>query len=69
MTTSNTPTSDTPGPGDAPRPTAVDPAVREELARLRDSIDNIDAAVVHMLAERFKATQQVGHLKARHHLP
>jgi chorismate mutase len=47
----------------------VDPAVREELARLRDSIDNIDAAVVHMLAERFKCTQQVGHLKARHQLP
>jgi chorismate mutase len=57
MTTSNT------GSGD------VDPAVREELARLRDSIDNIDAAVVHMLAERFKCTQQVGHLKARHQLP
>ncbi|MFF1443718.1 chorismate mutase [Streptomyces sp. NPDC058295] len=56
-------TSNTPGSGD------VDPAVREELARLRDSIDNIDAAVVHMLAERFKATQQVGHLKARHQLP
>ncbi|MEJ1196633.1 MULTISPECIES: chorismate mutase [unclassified Streptomyces] len=48
---------------------AVDPAVREELARLRDSIDNIDAAVVHMLAERFKCTQQVGHLKAGHQLP
>ncbi|MFJ9905762.1 chorismate mutase [Streptomyces sp. NPDC101152] len=47
----------------------VDPAVREELARLRDSIDNIDAAVVHMLAERFKCTQQVGHLKAAHQLP
>ncbi|MFJ9727232.1 chorismate mutase [Streptomyces sp. NPDC101209] len=47
----------------------VDPAVLAELARLRDSIDNIDAAVVHMLAERFKATQQVGHLKAAHHLP
>ncbi|MFE9247498.1 chorismate mutase [Streptomyces sp. NPDC007088] len=42
---------------------------RAELLRLRDSIDNIDAAVVHMLAERFKATQQVGHLKAIHHLP
>ncbi len=48
---------------------AIDPAVREELARLRDSIDNIDAAVVHMLAERFKCTQQVGHLKAQHQLP
>ncbi|WP_329408812.1 chorismate mutase [Streptomyces sp. NBC_00704] len=79
MTTSNTPTSDAPGPGTPTGPgtgpggptgpAAVDPAVREELARLRDSIDNIDAAVVHMLAERFKATQQVGHLKARHHLP
>ncbi|MFD9395598.1 chorismate mutase [Streptomyces sp. NPDC060000] len=56
-------TSNTPGTGDA------DLAVREELARLRDSIDNIDAAVVHMLAERFKATQQVGLLKARHQLP
>ncbi|GAB7107714.1 hypothetical protein JCM4814A_60280 [Streptomyces phaeofaciens JCM 4814] len=56
-------TSNTPGTGD------VDQAVREELARLRESIDNIDAAVVHMLAERFKATQQVGHLKARHQLP
>ncbi|MEU9283884.1 chorismate mutase [Streptomyces sp. NPDC048275] len=49
--------------------TGVDPAVRAELARLRDSIDNIDAAVVHMLAERFKCTQQVGHLKAAHQLP
>ncbi|MFF2654388.1 chorismate mutase [Streptomyces sp. NPDC058045] len=48
---------------------AVDPAVRAELGRLRDSIDNIDAAVVHMLAERFKCTQQVGHLKAAHRLP
>ncbi|MET9445196.1 chorismate mutase [Streptomyces sp. NPDC006610] len=43
--------------------------VAAELARLRDSIDNIDAAVVHMLAERFKCTQQVGRLKAQHRLP
>ncbi|MFE1309598.1 chorismate mutase [Streptomyces sp. NPDC058755] len=47
----------------------VDPAVRHELERLRQSIDNIDAAVVHMLAERFKCTQQVGRLKAVHQLP
>ncbi|MFI5867910.1 chorismate mutase [Streptomyces sp. NPDC051546] len=47
----------------------IDDNVTAELARLRDSIDNIDAAVVHMLAERFKCTQQVGHLKARHQLP
>ncbi|MEV5874928.1 chorismate mutase [Streptomyces sp. NPDC052101] len=57
MTTSNTGTGD------------VDPEVRRELERLRDSIDNIDAAVVHLLAERFKATQQVGQLKAVHQLP
>ncbi|GAA2444624.1 chorismate mutase [Streptomyces macrosporus] len=47
----------------------IDPAVYAELTRLRDSIDNIDAAVVHMLAERFKCTQQVGRLKAEHNLP
>ncbi|MER6912865.1 chorismate mutase [Streptomyces sp. NPDC000594] len=47
----------------------IDENVRAELDALRGSIDNIDAAVVHMLAERFKCTQQVGRLKARHHLP
>ena len=40
-----------------------------ELTRLRTSIDNIDAALVHLLAERFKATQQVGVLKAELGLP
>jgi chorismate mutase len=40
-----------------------------ELSRLRSSIDNIDAALVHLLAERFKATQQVGVLKAALRLP
>ena len=39
--------------------------VPPELAHLRDSIDNIDAALIHLLAERFKATQAVGYLKAR----
>ncbi|MCZ7460964.1 MULTISPECIES: chorismate mutase [Streptomyces] len=47
----------------------TDDSVLAELTRLRESIDNIDAAVVHMLAERFKCTQQVGHLKAEHDLP
>jgi len=47
----------------------VSPAVLAELGRLRDSIDNLDAALVHMLAERFKCTQQVGELKARHAMP
>src|ERR1700722_18421734 len=40
-----------------------------ELQRLRDSIDNIDAALIHILAERFKCTKLVGELKARHGLP
>jgi chorismate mutase len=47
----------------------IDESVRAELVALRDSIDNIDAAVVHMLAERFKCTQRVGRLKADHSLP
>ncbi|WP_059009225.1 chorismate mutase [Streptomyces specialis] len=47
----------------------LDDAVRTELRQLRESIDNIDAAVVHMLAERFKCTQRVGRLKAEHALP
>ncbi|GAA3669428.1 chorismate mutase [Microbacterium marinilacus] len=41
----------------------------DTLARLRASIDNIDAALVYLLAERFRATQQVGLLKARHEMP
>ena len=41
----------------------------EELTEIRQSIDNIDAALVHMLAERFKYTQQVGRLKAAGGLP
>lgn len=43
--------------------------VHTELTRLRRSIDNIDAALIHMLAERFKCTQRVGALKAAHGLP
>ncbi|GGF41137.1 hypothetical protein GCM10010922_15730 [Microbacterium sorbitolivorans] len=40
-----------------------------ELLRLRASIDNIDAALTYMLAERFRCTKQVGALKASHDLP
>jgi chorismate mutase len=47
----------------------ADTDIPAELARLRSSIDNIDAALVHLLAERFKCTQQVGVLKAQHGLP
>ena len=44
-------------------------AAMAELYRLRDSIDNLDAALVHVLAERFRCTQAVGVLKAEHAMP
>ncbi len=43
--------------------------MQAELEDIRSSIDNIDAALVHVLAERFKYTQRVGRLKATHDLP
>ena len=39
------------------------------LATYRKSIDNIDAALIHMLAERFRITQAVGEYKAQAGLP
>ncbi|MCK8784216.1 chorismate mutase [Roseomonas sp. NAR14] len=50
-----------------PADDAADPLA--QLRELRVSIDNIDAAIIHMLAERFRCTQRVGRLKAAHHLP
>lgn len=47
----------------------MDDETRAQLAELRQSIDNIDAALIHLLAERFKATQRVGRLKAARDLP
>lgn len=41
----------------------------DELLSIRSSIDNIDATLVFLLAERFKATQKVGVLKAKYKLP
>ena len=43
------------------------PAVDDDpfLRDSRASIDNIDAAVIHMLAERFKITKRVGEHKAK----
>lgn len=40
-----------------------------ELLSLRQSIDNVDAVLIHVLAERFKFTQQVGRVKAAAGLP
>ena len=39
------------------------------LTGFRKSIDNIDAALIHMLAERFRITQAVGEYKATTGLP
>ena len=46
---------------------AAHPETAQAVARikaLRQTIDNIDSAVIALLAERFKATSQVGVLKA-----
>ncbi|MDO5048862.1 MAG: chorismate mutase [Actinomycetaceae bacterium] len=43
--------------------------IPRELSEARQTIDNIDAALVHILAERFRCTQDVGHIKARYDLP
>ena len=47
------------------RDTASDPI----LAGFRSSIDNIDAALIHILAERFRITKAVGAYKATNALP
>jgi len=41
----------------------------DQLQTFRQSIDNIDAALIHILAERFRITQDVGRYKAEHDLP
>ena len=41
---------------------------QKQLKEYRDSIDNIDAALVFLLAERFKITHKVGVLKAENTL-
>ncbi|VEI12714.1 chorismate mutase [Trueperella bialowiezensis] len=41
----------------------------QQLENYRKTIDNLDAALVHILAERFRCTQRVGQLKAEHAMP
>ncbi len=41
----------------------------DTLAQHRASIDNLDAVLLHTLAERFKVTQAVGTLKAKNNMP
>lgn len=45
------------------------PTIDPVLASYRKSIDNIDAALIHMLAERFRITKAVGAYKAQSTLP
>ncbi len=49
----------------------TDTALRasELLKEHRESIDRLDAILVYTLGERFKHTQAVGKLKAKHDLP
>lgn len=44
-------------------------SIPAELDAYRHTIDNLDAALIHILAERFRCTQQVGVLKAAKGLP
>ncbi len=41
----------------------------KELAECRKSIDNIDSALLFMLAERFRITEKIGRIKKEQHLP
>ena len=45
------------------------PSPVEKLDQFRASIDNLDAILLHTLAERFKVTQAVGKLKAENDMP
>ena len=53
---------------ETPNPVA-EPVPDPVLAGYRKSIDNFDAALVHILAERFRTTQAVGAYKAEANLP
>ena len=59
------PDPNTPLPSAPTDETGADPV----LAVYRKRIDNIDAAIIHMLAERFRITQAVGEYKAEVTLP
>jgi chorismate mutase len=39
------------------------------LRAYRDSIDNLDAALIYLISERFKLTKKVGEFKRDHDLP
>ena len=43
--------------------------MRFSLLDFRKSLDNIDEAIVILLAERFRITEKIGRLKAKKNLP
>ena len=51
----------------APRPDAE--GDHDALAEYRASIDNIDASLIYLMAERFKITEKVGKYKNEQGLP
>jgi len=42
---------------------------QEQLNQYRSSIDNLDAALINIMAERFRVTKAVGVLKAENDFP
>jgi chorismate mutase len=44
-------------------------AASDQLRAFRATIDNLDAALIHILAERFRTTKAVGEFKARNAMP
>ena len=42
---------------------------QDKLLQYRKSIDNLDTALIHVIAERFRITKAVGTLKAEHDFP
>ena len=54
---------------ESPTQASAQPSADPVLAGYRASIDNIDAALIHILAERFRITQAVGAYKAEKNLP
>lgn len=43
--------------------------IPNRLAEFRKSIDNLDASLIYLLAERFHLTEQVGEFKKSRNLP
>lgn len=43
--------------------------MNNDLQKLRDQLDDIDAKIIHLLGQRFAVTQQVGELKKHSDMP